>query len=151
MNTEIPPGFKITYCKPGTARGVEPNRCRSTGSKGAVWTNNNALENQINDTSVRLAKMKISQALLDLKNHNRKGEKAADRLKSESWIFTPTSDFSEWCETAGMHPDYVRRKAKKIIDKGQTWVGRAAPGTGKRYQERSRKKELRKKASEMFS
>lgn len=59
-----------------------------------------------------------------------------ERLRDEShrWVFDGKSDFEKWCDSAGLEPEYVRKKAKDIYENGYTF--RADPGKGARYKER---------------
>lgn len=63
---------------------------------------------------------------------------------AHKFFFTPNADFDFWCAMAGMHPDYVRRKARNILDTGLPVI-RALPGKSLRYFERKAYRERHSK------
>ena len=86
------------------------------------------------------------QALQDIGYKGEKKTLLSEKNQALAWI--GSKDFQAWCETADMHPDDVRRKAREIEEKGAKW--RAPAGQGIRYEER-KKYNARKKAEALFS
>jgi hypothetical protein len=84
----------------------------------------------------KLAVAKILTMLQDLAGRSvgDQGEKGYNKIKAYQWFFGGRSDIQEWCDMAERHIDDVRRKAREVYEHGYTW--RAAPGQGKRYEER---------------
>lgn len=76
----------------------------------------------------------ITQAMMDALSRAGSAEAAYHRGEAIHWLTTPSKDFNEVCLNAGFEPDYIRRMAKKTLEKKRLW--RAPAGKGKRYQER---------------
>jgi hypothetical protein len=62
-------------------------------------------------SEIRLARAKIAQAMIDLK-----AKDELLRYQTEVWIFSNNSDFHLWCDSADLNAQYVRQRAKEIID-----------------------------------
>lgn len=82
----------------------------------------------------------ITQAMMDALSHSRDAEMRYYKDEAIRWLTGNSKDFIHVCLFAGMDPDYVRRKAKKSLLHPIAW--RAAPGKGKRYLERRKKREI---------
>jgi len=81
----------------------------------------------------------ITQAMMDALSRSGNPEMRYHKDEAIRWLTGNSKDFIEVCFYAGLDPDYVRRKAKKSLLSPVAW--RAAPGKGKRYMERRRKRE----------
>lgn len=86
-----------------------------------------------------LAKAKILTMIQDLAGKRTFDGNPNARLKLKNdayrFFFSPKSDFEDWCDTAGLDPDYVREKARKVHEEGMPqW--RAKPGEGKHFHRR---------------
>ncbi len=87
----------------------------------------------------------ITQAMMDALSQSRSAEADYHKTQAIRWLTEHNKDFIEVCLLANLCPDHIRRKAKKAIASPSAW--RAAPGTGKRYQERHRRKQKKSKLS----
>jgi hypothetical protein len=83
----------------------------------------------------------ISQAMVDALSRAKNPEAVFYKHEAIRWLTGNSKDFILVCLLAGRDPDDVRRKAKRSLVSPIAW--RAAPGKGKRYQER---KAYRKRA-----
>lgn len=81
----------------------------------------------------------ITQAMMDALSRCKKSESIYQKHEAINWLTSSSKDFIDVCLCAALNPDYVRRKAKKIITTPKPW--RAGPGKGKRYQERKKYRE----------
>lgn len=81
----------------------------------------------------------ITQALQDVLSNCKKSESIYQKHEAINWLTSNSKDFNDVCLCAGLNPDYVRRKAKKIIANPKSW--RAEAGKGKRYDERKKYRE----------
>jgi type II secretory pathway component PulJ len=78
----------------------------------------------------------ITQALMDALSRSPNKEAQFHKHEAIRWLTENSKDFIEVCHNAGLNPDNVRRKAKKVIANPTLW--RAEAGKGKRYLERKR-------------
>ena len=76
----------------------------------------------------------ITQAMMDALSNAKNAEAAYYKHEAISWLTGNSKNFIDVCQMAGMDPAYIRKKAKKCLASPTQW--RAAPGKGKRYQER---------------
>jgi len=76
----------------------------------------------------------ITQTMMDALNKATSAETTYCKNEAIHWLTSNSRDFITVCLYAGLNPDYVRRKAKRALIAPSPW--RAAPGKGKRYQER---------------
>lgn len=94
----------------------------------------------------------ITQALMDAQSKCKKPESRYHKHEAICWLTGGSKDFIDVCLSAGLDPDYVRRRAKKAIASPTNW--RAEAGKGKRYEERKKyrekmREEARKKAENL--
>jgi len=76
----------------------------------------------------------ITQALMDALSKSKTPEALYFKEEAQHWLTGNSANFIMVCEMAGMHPDDIRRRAKKALASPKLW--RALPGKGKRYTER---------------
>jgi len=76
----------------------------------------------------------ITQALMDALGKSKTPESLYFKEEARHWLTGNSANFIMVCEMAGMHPDDIRRRAKKALASPKLW--RALPGKGKRYTER---------------
>jgi|CXWL01.1.fsa_nt_gi hypothetical protein len=81
----------------------------------------------------------ITQAMMDALSRCKKTESLYQKHEAICWLTSNNKDFIDVCLAAGMNPDYVRLKAKKVLVAPVPW--RAEAGQGKRYQERKKYRE----------
>ena len=81
----------------------------------------------------------ITQAMMDALSRCKKSESLYQKHEATCWLTSNSKDFVDVCLSAGMNPDYVRHKAKKVLVTPVPW--RAEAGQGKRYQERKKYRE----------
>ncbi len=81
----------------------------------------------------------ITQAMMDALSRCKKSESLYQKHEAICWLTSNSKDFIDVCLSAGMNPDYVRHKAKKVLAAPVPW--RAEAGQGKRYQERKKYRE----------
>ncbi|MEQ1706626.1 MAG: hypothetical protein ABL867_11745 [Rickettsiales bacterium] len=81
----------------------------------------------------------ITQAIMDARSRCKKSESIYQKHEAICWLTGGSKDFNDVCLCAGLNPDYVRHKAKKIITSPEPW--RAEAGKGKRYNERKKYRE----------
>lgn len=84
----------------------------------------------------------ITQALMDALSKSRSVEACYHKQEAIHWLTGNSKDFITVCLFAGFDPDYIRKKAKRAISNPNPW--RAAPGEGKRYQERKKYRQQQK-------
>ncbi len=87
----------------------------------------------------------ITQAMMDALSKANNSEARYHKDEAIRWLSDNSKDFVYVCTLAGLDPNYVRRKAKKALVSPVAW--RAAPGKGKRYQERKAKRAAAAKRS----
>jgi hypothetical protein len=87
----------------------------------------------------------ITQAMMDALSHSKQSEAQYHKHEAIRWLSDNSKDFVEVCMSAGLDPDYVRRKAKRALVVPTLW--RAAPGKGKRYLERKSYRERMKSSA----
>jgi hypothetical protein len=63
----------------------------------------------------------ITQALMDASTDSRKPEARKVRADALAWLLTPSEDFDDVCDNAGMDPDYVRSRAVLALQRGCQW------------------------------
>lgn len=88
----------------------------------------------------------ITQAMMDALSRCKKSESIYQRHEAINWLTGNSKDFNDVCLCAGLNPDYVRRKAKKVIAAPKPW--RAEAGKGKRYEERRKYREKQRRKVE---
>ena len=76
----------------------------------------------------------ITQALMDAATASRKTEARRIRSDALSWLLSPSDDFDNVCDNAGLDPDYVRTKARSALQRNCAW--RLPAGQGWRAQAR---------------
>lgn len=91
----------------------------------------------------------ITQALMDALSRCKKPESQYQKHEAIRWLTGNSRDFIDVCLSAGMDPNYVRKKAKKAIYSPKSW--RAEPGKGKRYLERKRYREKQKLKNKLLN
>jgi hypothetical protein len=151
-NTPIPPGFVITYCKTGYARGLDPQRCAPSNKHGAMWSEGDAIERAMESAQRRCAQQQIAVMLTALAAKRRCGQETeAARVMAYDFIFSDSRKFHDLCDVAGKHPDEVQKRARQIMKNGIARPDRAPDGKGPGYHKRKRRAQLFKKAEEIFS
>jgi hypothetical protein len=78
----------------------------------------------------------ITQAVMDALSRSANKEAQFHKHEAIRWLTENSKDFIDVCLNAGMNPDDVRKKAKRVIANPPLW--RAEAGTGKRYLERKK-------------
>jgi len=125
----------VTSCHPRSAAGTGWHKPTVSGNprEETAWLIG---KTDVKSSEENLAKAKILTMLENLAGKTKElTQRSLRRDESYRWFFEPRSDFEDWCDTAGFDPDYVREQAKKVYEEGlPQW--RAAPGQGKRYEER---------------
>ncbi|MEZ5691351.1 MAG: hypothetical protein R3D71_06780 [Rickettsiales bacterium] len=86
-----------------------------------------------------LWKAVITQALMDALSRCKKMESQYNKHEAIRWLTENNKDFIDVCLSAGLNPNYVRKKAKIAIYSNKRW--RAEAGKGKRYLERKKYRE----------
>lgn len=106
---------------------------KKPASEPLIWLEK-ACNNARGETALWVAV--ITQAMMDALSRCKKSESVYHKYEAISWLTGNSKDFNDVCLCAGLNPDYVRRKAKKVIAAPVPW--RAEAGKGKRYQERKK-------------
>lgn len=70
----------------------------------------------------------ITQALMDAASRSAKQEARKDKTRARDWLASPTDDFNDVCDLAGLDPSYVYTRAERAIAGGCQW--RLPPGEG---------------------
>lgn len=63
----------------------------------------------------------ITQALMDAATASAKPEAKQVRSDAIRWLLSPSDDFDNVCDNAGLDPDYVRSRAIHALQRGCTW------------------------------
>lgn len=74
--------------------------------------------NAFHHSDERLWQAVINQALSDIGNNCKDEDEQIARSAAHSWIFHNTEDFPDVCLRAGYEADYIRRLARKALDRG---------------------------------
>ena len=91
----------------------------------------------------------ITQAMIDATSNLRKPETIHQKRDAMRWLIGNSPDFIEVCERAGLHPDYVRKRAKKALANPGSW--RTDAGQSARYTERKELRAYKKKIRNMVA
>jgi hypothetical protein len=112
----------VTVCPPSAPRDSSPVGA-PPGDAGFDWRNRGTPE----IPEQRLAKAKVLVMLQNLGGRSREqkgsnsqhpqGHRGFVRDEAHRWFFG-RSDFEQWCDTAGLNPDFVREKAKQVYENG---------------------------------
>lgn len=113
---------------------------RSRGKSSSILWLEEAYNTARGETALWVAV--ITQAMMDALSRCKKSESRYQKHEAISWLTSNSKDFIDVCLAAGMNPDYVRLKAKKILASPLPW--RAEAGKGKRYEERRKYREKQK-------
>ncbi|MEK6745985.1 MAG: hypothetical protein AABY33_03025 [Pseudomonadota bacterium] len=116
---------------------------KKTSSESLIWLEK-AMGNACGETALWVAV--ITQAMMDALSRCKKSESIYSKQEAIRWLTGNSKDFNDVCLCAGMNPDYVRRKAKKIIASPRNW--RAEAGKGSRYHERKKYREKQRTKAE---
>lgn len=127
---------------PPTASSKKPPNKTST-SESIIWLEK-AYNSARGETALWVAV--ITQAMMDALSRCKKSESIYHKHEAISWLTSNSKDFNDVCLCAGLNPDYVRRKAKKIIAAPKPW--RAEAGKGKRYHERRKYRQKQRNKAE---
>lgn len=73
----------------------------------------------------------ITQALMDAASQSAKRDARKDKTRARDWLATPTDDFQDVCDLAGLDPSYVSTRAERAIASGCQW--RLPAGQGWRH------------------
>lgn len=63
----------------------------------------------------------ITQALMDAATASSKPEARKARADAIQWLLSPSDDFDDVCDNAGLDPDYVRSQAFIALQRGCSW------------------------------
>jgi hypothetical protein len=63
----------------------------------------------------------ITQALMDAATASRKAEARRIRADAIDWLLSPSDDFDNVCDNAGLDPDYVRARAASALERNCAW------------------------------
>ena len=88
----------------------------------------------------------ITQAMMDALSKSRKSEALYYKQEATTWLTENSPSFVMVCQLAGLHPDDIRRKAKRVIAAPKGW--RMEAGKGKRYAQRKAHRDRLKKQQE---
>ena len=78
----------------------------------------------------------ITQAVMDALSRSSNPEHVYYKNEAIRWLTDNSKDFQIVCLLADIDASYVRKQAKRALLDPKAW--RAAPGTGRRYEERKR-------------
>lgn len=82
----------------------------------------------------------ITQALMDAASQSAKRDARKDKTRARDWLATPTDDFQDVCDLAGLDPSYVATRAERAIASGCQWRLPAGQGWRHKRQQSDAKK-----------